>query len=138
MKILVDLNVLLDVLQRREPHYPDSADVLSRIARGELEGAVAGHAITTIYYLVARFAGRSAAEEAIDWILGDLGVVAEGRDLFLRARSLNMGDFEDAVLAAAAERTHADRIVTRNIDDFKHAPVPAITPRELLIDLDRG
>jgi|GEM_PF-6733615 len=29
MKVMLDLNVLLDVLQRHEPHYPDSAAVLS-------------------------------------------------------------------------------------------------------------
>lgn len=136
MTVLIDLNVLLDVIQRREPHYADSAAVLSRIAAGELEGAVAGHAMTTIYYVVAKFSGRHAAEEAIDWILGSMEVVAESRDVLLRARSLDMDDFEDAVVAAAAERAHADRIVTRKLDDFEHAPVPAVTPRELLIELD--
>ena len=138
MNVLVDLNVLLDVIQRREPHYADSADVLSRIACGELEGAVPGHAVTTIFYIVSRFSGRGAAEEAIDWILGDMDVVAEGRDVLLRARSLDIEDFEDAVVAAAAERARAGRIVTRNLDDFDHAPVPAVTPRELLIELDEA
>ncbi len=136
MNVLVDLDVLLDVIQRREPHYADSADVLSRIAGGELEGTVAGHAITTIDYIVSKFSGRGAAEKAVDWILGELDIVSEGRDVLLRARSLDMDDFEDAVVAAAAERAHCDQIVTRNLDDFEHAPVPAVTPRELVIDLD--
>lgn len=30
MKVLFDLNVLLDVVQNRAPHYEDSAKVLSR------------------------------------------------------------------------------------------------------------
>jgi len=135
VKVLVDLNVLLDVIQRREPHYAASAEVLSLIAAGELDGAVAGHALTTIDYVVSRFAGRKSADEAVDWILGGMEVVAEGRDVFLRPRSFEMKDFEDAVVAAAAEQVHADRVVTRNVDDFEHSPVPAVTPRELLAEL---
>jgi len=135
VKVLVDLNVLLDVIQRREPHYAASAEVLSLIAAGELDGAVAGHALTTIDYVVSRFAGRKSADEAVDWILGGMEVVAEGRDVFLRPRSFEMKDFEDAVVAAAAEQAHADRVVTRNVDDFEHSPVPAVTPRELLAEL---
>jgi len=135
VRVLVDLNVLLDVIQRREPHYAASAEVLSLIAAGELDGAVAGHALTTIDYVVSRFAGRKSADEAVDWILGGMEVVAEGRDVFLRPRSFEMKDFEDAVVAAAAEQVHADRVVTRNVDDFEHSPVPAVTPRELLAEL---
>jgi hypothetical protein len=29
-KVLIDLNIILDTLQRREPHYADSASVRSR------------------------------------------------------------------------------------------------------------
>lgn len=135
MKVLLDLNVLLDVIQHREPHYDASAAVLSRIAEDELEGAVPGHALTTVYYLVSRFADRGRAARAVDWILRDLEVVAEDRELFLRARSLDLDDFEDAVVASAAERASCDRIVTRNVHDFAGSPVPAITPGELVAEI---
>ncbi len=131
MKVLVDLNVLLDVIQKREPHYRASAAVLSHIARGELGGAVPGHALTTVHYLVSRFADRDSANETIDWILGDFEVIGEGRDIMLRARGLPMEGFEDAVVAAAAETIHCDWIITRNLTDFKASPIPAITPKEL-------
>ena len=138
MKVLVDLNVLLDVIQKREPHYPASASVLSNIARGEIEGAVPGHALTTVYYLVSRLAHRETANEAIDWILGDFEVVGQGRDIMLRARGLPMEDFEDAVVAAAAEAIHCDWVVTRNVTDFHASPIPAITPKELAEVLTAG
>ena len=135
MKVLLDLNVLLDVLQRREPHYAASAAVLSRIASGEIEGAVPGHAMTTLYYLLFKFAGRERAIEAVDWLLGELEIVPEDRELFLRARGLDMPDFEDAVVAAAAAELGCSRIVTRNLADFEGAPVSAVSPRELDAEL---
>ncbi|MEN8164026.1 MAG: PIN domain-containing protein, partial [Acidobacteriota bacterium] len=123
--------VFLDVIQKREPHYGASAAVLSNISTGEIGGAVPGHALTTVHYLVSRFANREFANEAIDWILGDFEVVGEGRDIMLRARGLPMEDFEDAVVAAAAEAIHCDWVITRNVTDFKASPISAITPKEL-------
>lgn len=132
MKVLVDLNVLLDVIQKREPHLQASASILSLVAEGEIRGAVAGHAVTTIYYLVEKYGDKAAADLAVDWILSELEIIAESRDLFLRARALEMVDFEDAVVASAAETVDCDWIVTRNAEDFKKSPVPPVTPGELV------
>lgn len=47
MKVTVDINVLLDVFQKREPHYAASA----RALQGELIGVFPAHGFTTLYYL---------------------------------------------------------------------------------------
>lgn len=132
MKALIDLNVLLDVIQRREPHYDASARVLSLVASGALEAAIPGHAVTTIHYVVQRYAAKDLADQAVDWILSDFEIAAADRSVMLRARSLALGDFEDAVVAAAAENLRCSWIVTRNVADFTSSPVPAVTPAELL------
>ncbi|MEX0731183.1 MAG: hypothetical protein WD057_10350 [Aquisalimonadaceae bacterium] len=38
--ILVNINVVLDVVQRREPHYRASAAVLDQVLRKKVEGAL--------------------------------------------------------------------------------------------------
>lgn len=136
MKILVDLNVLLDVIEEREPHYAASAEVLSRIAWGEIEAAIPGHALTTVHYVLSKRDGKALGDRGVDWVLSELEIVPEGRELFLRARSLRMPDFEDAVVSSAAEQARCDRIVTRNIEDFNHSHVLAVTPVELCVELD--
>lgn len=133
-RILLDLNVLLDVFQRREPHFRSAVQVLNRVAAGELLGCIPGHGVTTIHYLVERMQGTEKADEAVDWLLGKLEVVPETASTFLRARGLGFKDFEDAVAASAAEQAKCDRIVTRNIDDFGNSPVTAVTPVELEAD----
>lgn len=132
MRVLIDLNVLLDVLQRREPFYAASAAVLSAAVRGEIKPCVPAHSLTTIHYIIARHAGREHADAAIDWILGRFEILAETREVFLRARSLPMNDFEDAVVAATAAAGRCDRIATRNVADFAGSPVPAGLPQEIL------
>ena len=135
MKWMLDLNVVLDVLQHREPFYRASAGVLSKIVRGEASGFLPAHALTTIHYIVRRYADPQAADDAVDWLLANLEVVPQDRSIFLRARGLRFADFEDAALASAGEAAGCTRIVTRNVADFAGSPVPAQTPEELLAGL---
>ena len=72
MKAMLDLNVLMDVLQRREPFFSSAAAVC---AWGEKKRtntlAVPAHAVTTISYIVRKTAGADAEGKALDWILGN-------------------------------------------------------------------
>jgi predicted nucleic acid-binding protein len=134
--ILVDLNVVLDVVQKREPHYRASAAVLSEIVRGTVRAAMSAHAFTTVHYLIERHRNRAKANEVIDWLLRYFDTATIGRAELIRARELNWPDFEDAVVAAAAESAHCAAIVTRNVVDFKASPVAALTPHEYLLEID--
>ena len=132
MKVMIDLNVLLDVAQRREPFYAASAAVLSQAVEGPNVACLPGHLLTTLYYIVAKYAGPAKAGMLIDWILEHLEVVPQDRAQFIRARGLQISDFEDAALASAAEASGCELIVSRNVADFGSSPVPAVTPEEFL------
>ena len=131
--IMLDLNVLLDVLQKREPHYRASAAVLDQLIHGQEQGAISSHAVTTIHYLVNRHAGPKAAAQALNWLFKHLEICPVGRRELERAHALGWADFEDAVVAAVAEQAACTAIITRNIKDFKNSPVPALTPEERLL-----
>ena len=62
MTVTVDINVLLDVFQKREPHYATSAQVVSMVVAGTLTGVCPAHGLTTLYYLVRKHASRPDAE----------------------------------------------------------------------------
>ena len=53
-RVLIDLNLVLDVLQKREPFYAASAGVLACAETGLVEGFVAAHTLTTLFYLLAK------------------------------------------------------------------------------------
>ena len=132
MQIMIDLNVLLDVIQKREPHFAASGKILSLAAKRKLSGQIPSHALTTIHYIVAKYAGLAKADQTIDRLLSTLKVIPAGEKEFLRARGLHIPDFEDAVVASLAESGHCQYIISRNIDDFKNSRIPAITPEEFL------
>jgi hypothetical protein len=59
----VDINVLLDVFQKREPHYAASARVVAMIEEGEIDAVFPAHGITTLDYLARKHATRPDACE---------------------------------------------------------------------------
>ena len=132
MKVLLDLNILVDVFEQREPHYAASAKILSLGIEKTIELLIPGHAPATIHYLTARTIGRAMADEALDWMLASFELAPATREVYLRARALHFRDFEDGVVAAVAEAEHCDYIVTRNLRDFAESPVKAVSPAELL------
>ncbi len=132
MKITVDLNVLLDVAQNRQPFYQSSEEVLHRARDGEYASVLPAHALTTLHYIVEKWSGTNLADETIDGLLTDFAIQPADKTTFQRARQLKLKDFEDTVVAAIAEATASDYIVTRNVDDFAGSPVPAIAPLEFL------
>jgi predicted nucleic acid-binding protein len=131
--ILIDLNVLLDILQERRPHFQASSAVIDRTLADGVDAFIPAHAVTTIHYLVARYASRNSANRAVDWLLKHFQVAAIDSRVLTRARALDWPDFEDAVVAAAAESHDCSLIVTRNVSDFHDFPVSARTPEEYLL-----
>jgi hypothetical protein len=135
MRLFLDINVVLDVLANREPWVEDSAAVLSLLDHVEVEGLLAAHSVTTLYYLASKHLGHKAAVAALIDLLEHLSVTPLDEDVLVRALSLGWDDVEDAVQGVSAQRAHADYIVTRNPADFEAAPVAVVTPKQLLATL---
>jgi predicted nucleic acid-binding protein len=132
MKLLLDINLLLDVLLQREPWAEPAASLLSRIERGEASGFVAGHTLTTVHYVVSRARDRQLAAAAVTDLLRFLDVVPIEKIDSSQALVLPTDDFEDAVQAAAALKIGADCIVTRDEEGFRGLTIPSLNPGEVL------
>ena len=132
MRVLIDVNVLLDVLADRSPFADDAVTILSAAERGQLEGFVAAHTVTTLYFLLNREVGRARTRKAIADLLRLVTVVPVDQDRLLQALSMKWPDFEDAVQAACGSKAEVDYLVTRNQGDFKRATLEVISPAELV------
>jgi predicted nucleic acid-binding protein len=131
-KVLYDLNIILDVLQRREPFYLMSARALACAESGQVEGWVAAHSLTTLFYLVARGQSAEKARVVLGEILRFLAVAGVDGPVIEQALNLPYRDFEDAVQMMAAVQAGATYLVTRNVPDYRAGPLPALQPAEFL------
>ena len=129
-RILLDVNLVLDVLLDRAPHAASASDVWSAIETGRAQGFLSAHAVTTVHYLNTRAVGAKTARETTDALLSVFEVAPVDEAVMRSALALSFPDFEDAVTAAAAQRSRCAAIVTRNPRDFRKSPVRVLTPVE--------
>lgn len=132
IKVLLDINVVLDVLASREPFADDAEAVLRLVEARTIEGLVAAHTITTLQFLLAKHMGKAKTRRVLTDLLHLIRVVAVDEDRVRHALALNWPSFEDGLQAASAEHAEADYLVTRDKKGFKKAPVKVVTPAELL------
>lgn len=135
MKLLIDANILLDVLQEREPHYHDSALIWKLCETEQVKGYVSTLTFANMVYVMR----KELIPERIEETLRALNLIFEFTDLttadIVRAAEMKWDDFEDAIQSAMAERIHTDYIITRNIRDFRKSKVMALTPKEFIVRL---
>ena len=132
LTVLIDLNVILDVLQKRQPFFETSAHVLALAEQHAFRGVWSVHSITTLFYLYAGDQTADMARVAITELMQFLSVAAVDQQVIEIALGLPYRDFEDAVQMAAAMHAAADYLITRNTADFKWGPIPVLTPGEFL------
>jgi hypothetical protein len=97
-----------------------------------VEGWVAAHSLTTLFYLVARHQSAEQARVALTDLLSFLSVAAVDHIVIEQALNLPYPDFEDAVKMMAATRSGVRYLVTRNMRDYGLGPLPVLEPAELL------
>ncbi len=136
-RVLYDTNVLLDVVLLRAPHVAASAAALDLAGSGLVEGLVAGHAITTIAYLIQREKGAATAKTALVQLLSRVRVAPTTDSAVRLALAMDLSDFEDAVTVASAQEAGCDLIVTRNIQHFRSALVKAVLPETLVAGMTK-
>ena len=133
MRILIDTNVILDILQKREPFFADSYRALRKAIEDDAECLLCASAATDIFYMLRKALGSAQkAKEQIER-LAQLVSFADVQGMDIHAALMRaMPDFEDAVVDVVAERNGANCILTRNIKDFAGSVVPAILPADFL------
>jgi predicted nucleic acid-binding protein len=128
MNVLIDANVVFDVVEKRQPHYAASNQVLCLCRRRVLAGMVAYHTVANIFYQY----GKAAVPFLEDSLLPHVRTVSADSPLIIQALQWGISDFEDALQAAAARANGAAFIISRNVKDFKLSHVRALTPSDYL------
>ena len=135
MKLLIDANVILDVLQDRQPHVETSSIIWKLCETEQAKGCISALTFANMVYVMR----KELEPEAIEKVLKTLSLIFDFVDLSVsdlsHAAQLKWNDFEDALQSVTAERIHADYIVTRNVKDFTESKVAAFTPSELIARL---
>ena len=136
MKLLIDSNVVLDVLQNRHPNYETSYKVLVMCYDKKLLGYISTLTFANIVYNMRKELNSDKIVELLEYLKPIFDFVDFKKTDIEQAAKMKWKDFEDAIQYLAAKQIKAQYIVTRNLKDFALSEVPAITPDELLVILN--
>ena len=133
MKILVDTNVIINYLSGREDDYAESSDqIMMMCVQNELEGYVAFHSLSTIWYWSRRYPELSRR----NWMRRICNILtiagADNASVLEAVENMKFRDFEDNLQECCAVSAGVDYIVTVNTKDYEHSRVKAVTPDELV------
>lgn len=134
MKVLIDTNVLLTYLSGREDQHSSACEKIMQLCADErIEGVVAVHSLSTIWY-VTRRAPEELRRGYIRQICLLLTISGANNDTVFQAiENQDFHDFEDALQDCCAIESECDYIVTENLKDYSgHSSVPAILPGDFL------
>ena len=131
MKLLIDTNVVLDVLLKREPFCEAAINVLNLAKRNDVQEFISATAITDIYYIACRQLKNKGQVRALLKNLLTIVSVAgvTGREIF-NALELDWNDFEDSVQYSVAFLQEIDGIITRNPTDYKASEIQVWMPEQ--------
>lgn len=133
MVILVDANVILDVLQSRQPFQAESEQILRICAEHKVIGVIAAHTIPTMFYVLKKFYSQQELRTVLLNVCNIFAISPLTAGKITAALANNdFADFEDNLQEECAFEREAEYSVTRNPKDFKSSRIQAILPQDFL------
>lgn len=126
MRVVLDTNILLDVVLRREPFYSDARLLMMFGYLGEFELWMGSSQVTDFIY-VASYGGKASEVEKVKNLMAYLRKVvhiyATNEDDFDAVSESTWTDLEDAFVFQTAQNIKAGAIISRDKTGFSKSPI---------------
>lgn len=133
-KVFLDTNVVIDLLDKREPFYVEAVAIFTLAYNKKITLYVSPMTYATASYLL-----RKQGQERMRSLLGNFRqlsrVTIANEKVVDDALASSFVDFEDALQYYSALDKKVDVIVTRNVKDFEYSKITVMTPVEYLSQL---
>ncbi len=131
-KLLVDTNIIVDLLSKREEFYRSASNLFSLSDNHKVKLSISSLTFANTYYILSRELKPDKAKEILRKF--KLLVHVLPLDEKIIDLSLNSGfrDFEDAIQYYTAVENKLEIIITRNLKDFRLSKIPVMTAETYL------
>ena len=131
-RILVDTNVVLDLLGKRESFLKEAQELFTLGDKGKVKLFVSALTFANTYYILSQQLKISSARKVLRQFKVLVEVVPIDDKVIELALDSEFKDFEDAIQYYSAIENGVKIIITRNQKDFKHSKIPVLTAKEYL------
>ena len=134
MKVFLDTNIVIDLLEKREPFYIDAVKLFTLAYQKKITLFVSPMTYATASYLLRKH-GKEGMRKLLNNFRQLSQITTADERVVDAALASSFDDYEDALQYYSALTRNVDVIVTRNKKDFTSASIPVLSPAELLKQL---
>lgn len=134
IKIFLDTNIILDILDDKRQFHPTSVKLYQLIEAGELDAYISESVLTTTDYLLQKITTRGKRADLISILLDFLQVLPCSTKICRKALQSNFPDMEDSVLYHIALDHSLDYFITndKGVKKLSVTGLPVISAKEFL------
>ena len=135
MKILIDTNIILDLIQSREPFSENASKIINSCVKKENEGYISAHSLSDIFFILRKDKTVEERKALILNLCSFFIVIPEDKNFYTAVCQNNdWNDLEDGLKMKCADFENLDYIVTRDAGKgFNNSPVKVISAENFLI-----
>lgn len=132
-KLLIDTNIVIDLLAKRDPDYPDAAQIFSLGDKKQIQLSVSALTIANTNYLLLKLKPHNEVKSILRKFKLLVNVLSlDDKVINLALNDTDFKDFEDGLQYFSAIENDQDIIITRNLRDYKNSKIPAMTAEQFL------
>ncbi|MBT8220661.1 MAG: PIN domain-containing protein [Bacteroidia bacterium] len=135
--LLVDTNVVLDLLAKREEFYQEAQALFTLSDQGLVKLYVSSLSFANTHYILSQQLKVDNARKILRKFKVLVEMVALHDKLIELSLDSDFKDFEDAIQYYSALESQVDIIITRNKKDFKLSQLPVLTAKEYIARLKK-
>ena len=134
MKILIDTNIILDLIQSREPFSENASKIINSCVKKENEGYISAHSLSDIFFILRKDKTVEERKALILNLCSFFIVIPEDKNFYTAVcQNNNWNDLEDGLKMKCADFENLDYIVTRDAGKgFNNSPVKVISAENFL------
>ncbi|WP_455079331.1 type II toxin-antitoxin system VapC family toxin [Prevotella melaninogenica] len=132
MRIFLDTNILIDLLEARGEFTQNALKVASMVINNGDELLLSDLSVVNACYIERKSLGNRGFIATFSAIRDCFEIIGMGAPAIDAAITANWNDFEDAMQYFAVLNANADIIVTRNKKDFATSEISVVTPLEYI------
>lgn len=133
MKIFLDANVLISVLNKEYPVFPYSSRILSLADHSGFRLFTSPTCLAIAFYFAEKKSGAALAKKKIEILASKIDITPTDKSTVLPVfKNKAVKDLEDGIQYYAALQSKCDCIVTEDRDDFYFSEIDVMNSKDFL------
>lgn len=130
MRIFLDANILVSVLNKEYPLFSYTARILSLADSRKFTVYISPVCLAIAFYFAKKKSGTQLAKKKIEIMSSKLSITGIGKDEVLKClENKQVNDFEDGLEYYSALSSKCETIITENLRDFYFSSIPVSSSR---------